>query len=100
MPDPDSTTLIARAIADPGKILPRVEGESVARWGARAVEAVLQAHGHLSEYRFIGSLGFGGKFWRNNGRWYVTAYREDLTPERQAVIDATNAALTALKQGE
>lgn len=50
------------------------------------------------EYRFMGSLGFGGKFWNYDGRWYVTAYPEDMTPERQQVIDDTNVALAALKQ--
>lgn len=60
----------------------------------------LQTNGHLPEYRFLGSLGFGGKFWHDGGRWYVSAYREDMTPERQAAIDATNAALAALKQEE
>ena len=32
---------IARAIGDPGSVLPRTEGESVTRWAARAVEALL-----------------------------------------------------------
>ncbi len=48
------------------------------------------------EYRFQGALGFGGKFWRNNGRFYVTCYRENETPERLAVIEKTNAALAAI----
>ena len=50
----------------------------------------------LREYRFIGSLGFGGKFWVNSGRWYVTCYREDETIERLAIIEAANARLAAL----
>lgn len=32
---------IARAIGDPGSVLPRIEGESVTRWSARAVEQLL-----------------------------------------------------------
>lgn len=36
-----ATDLIARAIGDPGSVLPRNEGESVTRWAARAVESVL-----------------------------------------------------------
>lgn len=48
------------------------------------------------EYRFMGSLGFGGKVWWNSGRVYVTCYQEDETPERLATIDRTNAALAAL----
>lgn len=50
------------------------------------------------EFRFIGSLGFGGKFWNTNGRWYVTAYPEDLTADRQAAVDATNTALETLRK--
>lgn len=57
-----------------------------------------QTAGSTDEYRFQGSLGYGGKFWNCNDKWYVSAYREDLTPERQAAIDATNAALAALKE--
>lgn len=60
---------------------------------------IVQAAGRCDEYRFIGSLGFGGKFWTSTSerRWYVTAYPEDTTPERQRVIDVTNAALSGLK---
>ena len=51
------------------------------------------------EYRFCGSLGMGGKF-RNNGNQnntpHVDCYQESLTPEREAVIAATNSALAEL----
>lgn len=50
------------------------------------------------EYRFMGSLGYGGKF-RNNGNRdcpYVDCYSEDSTPARQATIAAVNAELSAL----
>lgn len=46
------------------------------------------------EYRFIGSLGFGGKFWSYPMR--VSCYREDETPERLASIAAANEALADL----
>ena len=37
----DSTLdVLARAIGDPGSVLPRAEGESVTRWAARAVAYV------------------------------------------------------------
>ena len=50
------------------------------------------------EYRFIGSLGFGGKFWlHHRDGMYVTCYREDETPERLAAIEATNHALADLR---
>lgn len=56
------------------------------------------ANGRCDEFRFIGSLGFGGKYWRH--RWTVTAYPEDVKnrPERQAALDATNTALAALNK--
>lgn len=57
-----------------------------------------QTDGYCAEYRFQGLLGFGGKFWNSNNRWYVSCYREDLTPVRQAAIDATNAALARLRE--
>lgn len=56
-----------------------------------------QTAGGCTEYRFQGSLGFGGKFWNANGRWYVSAYREDTTPGRASAIDLTNAALSGLR---
>ena len=33
-----------------------------------------------SEWRFQGSLGFGGKFYTDHDRWRVGCYREDDTP--------------------
>lgn len=60
---------------------------------------VAKAKHPATEYRFMGHLGFGGKF-RNNGNKnnvpHVDCYREDLTQEREAVIAATNAALAEL----
>ncbi len=58
------------------------------------------------EWGFGGLLGFGGKFRRNRvwiggtrtESWTVDCYREDLTPERQAVIDKTNEALAELRK--
>lgn len=50
-----------------------------------------------TEYRFQGLLGFGGKFWSERARWRVTAYPEDMTPERKTIIEQANAALAELK---
>jgi hypothetical protein len=51
------------------------------------------------EYRFMGDLGFGGKF-RNNGNHdntpYVDCYPEHETPDRLAMIEAANRRLDAL----
>lgn len=51
------------------------------------------------EYRFGGSLGFGGKFWNANDEWYVNMYTEDFNPGRVEVMVATNATLARLKYG-
>lgn len=47
------------------------------------------------EWRFQGTLGFGGKFW-NNGGWYVNCYVEDETPERKATKAKVNGLLDEL----
>ena len=56
-----------------------------------------QISGGTDEYRFQGQLGFGGKFWNCDGRWYVSCYPEDIIDERQRMIDAANEALAALR---
>lgn len=49
------------------------------------------------EYRFIGSLGFGGKIRLPLFRYpHVTCYPEDETPERRSAIEKTNAELKRL----
>lgn len=54
------------------------------------------------EYRFMGALGFGGKF-RNNGNRnntpYVDCYPEHETPERLRMIERANARLAELFGG-
>lgn len=51
------------------------------------------------EYRFMGALGFGGKF-RNNGNHnntpYVDCYPESETPDRLKMIERANARLVEL----
>lgn len=60
----------------------------------------------VPEFRFSGSLGFGGKFWRNPGflpdgswgeRWYVNYYNEDATEERDAAMQRANERLGRLR---
>jgi hypothetical protein len=54
------------------------------------------------EYRFMGALGFGGKF-RNSGNRkdtpHVDCYREHETPERLRMIERANARLAELFSG-
>lgn len=52
------------------------------------------SHQDINEYRFQGFLGFGGKFW--SGRFKVTYYPEDETPEREAMVEKANAKLKEL----
>jgi hypothetical protein len=52
--------------------------------------------GYPREWRFYSSLGFGGKFWRDHGRIYVTCYREDETAERLAMIEKANERIAAV----
>lgn len=68
---------------------------------------MVETRRRVDEYRFVGHLGFGGKFWRNPGtrpdgswgeRWYVNCYREDETPERKAAIARTNDRLWDLQR--
>lgn len=59
------------------------------------VLACLDTHRYriLTEYRFGGKLGFGGKFWRYNGRLYINCYPEDLNPAREAILEKVNQML-------
>ena len=55
-----------------------------------------------TEFPFEGNLGRGGKFWRNGDPWnndgnpYINCYPEDLTPERERIINEVNSLLAAL----
>lgn len=61
--------------------------------------AVMTRPGETSEYRFIGDLGFGGKFRNTNNRFYVDCYSEHVTEARTQMIDAANVKLAAIKRG-
>lgn len=50
------------------------------------------------EYRFMGNLGFGGRFWNLLREWSVNCYTEDVNPERQVMIDEANKALKGLRE--
>lgn len=40
-----------------------------------------------SEWRFQGTLGFGGKFYRSNEEFWVACYPEDRTPEKAQLLE-------------
>jgi hypothetical protein len=46
----------------------------------------------ITEYRFMGKLGFGGKLYAQ-GEFRVDCYHEDLTSEREKMIDVANERL-------
>jgi hypothetical protein len=50
------------------------------------------------EYRFMGKLGAGGKFWPRDMR--VSYYRENETSEREEMVRRANEALLALWTGK
>lgn len=56
---------------------------------------LLHTTGRCDEFRFMGRLGAGGKFWRHG--WTVSCYPEDQTPERAVAIARTNSALAGCR---
>jgi hypothetical protein len=50
------------------------------------------------EWRFCGSLGFGGKLRYSNDGFRVTCYSEDRTPECDKCIQTANARLRMLNE--
>lgn len=70
--------------------------EAGARGGSDLDSFVLHFAGEnpTNEWRFCGSLGFGGKF--RFPRMTVDCYPEDETAERRSTIEKTNAKLREL----
>ena len=48
------------------------------------------------EYRFMGHLGSGGKFYSSWDRWRVSCYQESETPFRLSLIKKINEQLKTL----
>jgi hypothetical protein len=63
--------------------------------GARARFVCCAVEDGITEWRFQGTLGFGGKlrFRRHAAHFYVDCYEEDLTAERRRIIAETNLQL-------
>jgi hypothetical protein len=53
----------------------------------------LNEFGGCTEYRFQGKLGFGGKFWNINNKFYISAYLEDLNEDTNKTINIVNELL-------
>ena len=60
------------------------------------VLAYTRVEHRADEYRCCGLLGFGGKFYRTSGRFYVSMYPEDRTPKREARRTRVNELLGGL----
>jgi hypothetical protein len=60
------------------------------------VRYTVDNHDH-GEFRFIGNLGFGGKFYSTHGRWYVGCYNEDQTTERAQIIVVLNYLIDQIR---
>jgi len=52
----------------------------------------------IYEYRFCGALGFGGKFWINDGRIYVNCYPEDQRKKEKDMIEKANKRLAEIQK--
>lgn len=52
--------------------------------------------GKLTEYRFQGNLGFGGKLNYNNSKIYVSYYPEDATLEKELRVEIANSKLSEI----
>lgn len=52
----------------------------------------------VSEYRFCGALGSGGKVWIEPERWRVSCYWENETPVTKKIVSDTNQRLTELRK--
>lgn len=77
-----------------------VPSRHLGKVGPQAFWEFCQAWPACVEYRFMGTLGFGGKVWWDESvaiapRCWVSGYPEDMTPERLDAIKAANADLAA-----
>jgi hypothetical protein len=73
------------------------EGRDWSYPGRAHFVAMLTCERPTDEYRFMGSLGFGGKFYARDMR--VGYYGENRTPEREEMVRRANEALKALASG-
>jgi hypothetical protein len=96
-PDPDNCTEKEHeALLRFFRVL--VEHAGAADWNEDGfVYAFTKSDYQATEWRFGGLLGFGGKFWRNAGKYYVTCYREDENKKTLAVIKRANEILAPYK---
>lgn len=74
--------------------------------GAKEVDrdgfVTAQTSRRVGEWRFIGTLGFGGKVYRGtrDRRVFVSYYPEDRNPVREEAMEKCNAALQKIVEEE
>lgn len=83
----------AKAVYD---VLVRVCGHERDDWGS-FLHYIREDRGG-KEYRFCGSLGFGGKIYIESNRWRVGYYPEHRTDEREAAVEQANRELARLRE--
>lgn len=80
-------------------ILIRCCGASEAEYDREAFVNLAERYSErrVLEYRFMGSLGGGGKVWLyNSDKPYVSCYQEDETPARRQAMTKANEELAWL----
>jgi hypothetical protein len=60
------------------------------------IQAFTRKEHRAVEYRCCGAFGFGGKFYRNAGMFYVSCYPEDRTRKRDTEIAKVNTLIHTL----
>lgn len=91
---PDGFRLTEEAAEHIYEILVRVLDAPTGHWKD---DFVYHQTKGCTEYRFMGCLGFGGKFWNVNGQWLVNCYPEDRNEERDGLMKLANDALAHLR---
>lgn len=72
--------------------------DGVSQWGPRARFVYeFSREKPTTEWRFQGRLGFGGKLYCDHYEMRVGCYPEDVTPERNQMIERANSALQQLR---
>ena len=60
------------------------------------VEYAINPEGDRKEWRFCGKLGIGGKIHIDNWAFRINCYSEDMTGERDEMINSANTRLASL----
>lgn len=63
-------------------------------------DGIWYSRGGLTEWRFQGDFGFGGKLWWDGRSFCITFYREDHTLKREEARDKANKAMSDLYKQE